>query len=107
MKLIFWTATAVTTVIRSQPTSIRKSTFGKFLQRAAIFANGKWVETEPMEIKRVYNFDEVGEKDMYLLHHEELESLALNIKGIHADPVLYDVRTELSDPPAVVWKMSA
>ena len=35
-----------------------------------------------MEIKRVYNFDEVGEKDMYLLHHEELESLALNIKGI-------------------------
>ena len=39
-------------------------------------------ETEPMEIKRVYNFDQVGEKDMYLLHHEELESLALNIKGI-------------------------
>ena len=44
--------------------------------------NGKWVETKPMEIKRVYNFDQVGEKDMYLLHHEELESLALNIKGI-------------------------
>lgn len=44
--------------------------------------NGKWVETEPMEIKRVYNFPQIGEKDMYLLHHEELESLALNIKGI-------------------------
>lgn len=44
--------------------------------------HGEWVETKPMEIKRVYNFDEVGEKDMYLLHHEELESLALNIKGI-------------------------
>lgn len=44
--------------------------------------NGKWVETKPMEIKRVYDFPEVGEKDMYLLHHEELESLALNIKGI-------------------------
>ena len=44
--------------------------------------DGKWVETEPMEIKRVYNFPEIGEKDMYLLHHEELESLALNIKGI-------------------------
>ena len=44
--------------------------------------NGGWVETKPMEIKRVYNFDGVGEKDMYLLHHEELESLALNIKGI-------------------------
>lgn len=44
--------------------------------------NGKWVETEPMEIKRVYNFPEVGEKDMYLLHHEEIESLAINIKGV-------------------------
>ncbi len=44
--------------------------------------NGHWVETEPMEIKRVYNFPQIGDKDMYLLHHEELESLALNIKGI-------------------------
>ncbi|MGG3890715.1 saccharopine dehydrogenase family protein [Metabacillus fastidiosus] len=44
--------------------------------------NGKWVETKPMEIKRVYNFPEIGEKDMYLLYHEELESLAANIPGI-------------------------
>lgn len=46
------------------------------------FENGKFIETEPMSIKRVYNFPEIGEKDMYLLHHEEMESLALNIKGI-------------------------
>lgn len=46
------------------------------------FENGKWIETEPLEIKRVYDFDGVGEKDMYLLHHEEIESLAKNIKGI-------------------------
>ena len=44
--------------------------------------NGKWVETKPMEIKREYDFPQVGKKEMYLLHHEELESLALNIKGI-------------------------
>ena len=44
--------------------------------------DGHWAETKPMEIKRVYNFKEVGEKDMYLLHHEEIESLALNIPGI-------------------------
>ena len=43
---------------------------------------GDWVETAPMAIKRVYNFPEVGEKEMYLLHHEELESLAVNIPGI-------------------------
>ena len=36
--------------------------------------NGHWVETKPMEIKREYNFPQVGEKDMYLLHHEEIES---------------------------------
>ena len=50
--------------------------------KGSYIQDGKWVETEPMEIKRVYDFPEIGEKDMYLLHHEELESLALNINGI-------------------------
>ena len=50
--------------------------------KGSYIEDGKWVETEPMEIKRVYDFPEIGEKDIYLLHHEELESLALNIKGI-------------------------
>ena len=50
--------------------------------KGSYWEDGHWVETEPMEIKRVYNFDQVGEKDMYLLHHEEIESLALNINGI-------------------------
>ena len=44
--------------------------------------DGHWVETKPMEIHRTYDFPQVGEKDMYLLHHEEIESLALNIPGI-------------------------
>ncbi len=46
------------------------------------FENGKFIETEPMSIKRVYNLPQIGPKDIYLLHHEEMESLALNIKGI-------------------------
>ena len=50
--------------------------------KGSYWEGGHWVETEPMEIKRVYNFPEIGEKDMYLLHHEEIESLALNIPGI-------------------------
>ncbi len=44
--------------------------------------DGEWVETEPLEVKRVYDFPQIGEKDMYLLYHEELESLAENITGI-------------------------
>ncbi|MCQ5131046.1 saccharopine dehydrogenase family protein [Butyricicoccus faecihominis] len=50
--------------------------------KGSYWENGHWVETEPMEIKREYDFDGVGRKDMYLLHHEEIESLALNIPGI-------------------------
>lgn len=50
--------------------------------KGSYWQDGHWVETEPMEIKREYNFKEVGMKDMYLLHHEEIESLALNIPGI-------------------------
>ncbi|MDF2943721.1 MAG: saccharopine dehydrogenase family protein [Herbinix sp.] len=46
------------------------------------FENGEFIETEPLTIKRVYNFPEIGEKDMYLLHHEEMESLAINMPGI-------------------------
>ena len=43
---------------------------------------GKWVEIPAMSIKREYEFDGVGKKDMYLLHHEELESLAQNIPEV-------------------------
>jgi len=50
--------------------------------KGSYWENGRWVEIDPMEIKRVYNFPQIGNKDMYLLHHEELESLALNIPGI-------------------------
>lgn len=50
--------------------------------QGSYWENGHWVHTEPMEIKRVYDFEGVGVKDMYLLHHEEIESLAKNIKGV-------------------------
>ena len=46
------------------------------------YENGRFIETEPMEIKRSYNFEGVGERDMYLLYHEELESLAKHIPGV-------------------------
>ncbi len=44
--------------------------------------NGKWVEVPAMSIKREYDFDGVGRKDMYLLHHEEIESLAKNFPEV-------------------------
>jgi saccharopine dehydrogenase (NAD+, L-lysine-forming) len=50
--------------------------------KGSYWENGQWIETEPLEIKRKYNFPEIGEMDIYLLHHEEIESLAKNIKGV-------------------------
>ena len=71
-----------TTAILLRQISTRSSISGKSPPKGSYWEDGHWVETEPMEIKRVYNFPEIGEKDMYLLHHEEIESLALNIPGI-------------------------
>jgi saccharopine dehydrogenase (NAD+, L-lysine-forming) len=44
--------------------------------------NGTWVETEPMEIMQVWDYPEIGEKESYLLYHEEMESLIKHIKGL-------------------------
>jgi saccharopine dehydrogenase (NAD+, L-lysine-forming) len=43
---------------------------------------GQWIETEPMAIKMVWDYPEVGPKDSYLLYHEEMESLVKHIKGL-------------------------
>ncbi len=44
--------------------------------------NGKWIETEPLEIKQVWDYPEIGSKDSYLMYHEEMESLVKHIKGL-------------------------
>ena len=46
------------------------------------YLDGEFVRTGPMAVKSVYNFPGIGEKDIYLLYHEELESLARNIRGV-------------------------
>ncbi|MGL4943240.1 MAG: saccharopine dehydrogenase C-terminal domain-containing protein [Thermoguttaceae bacterium] len=43
--------------------------------KGRFFENGKWVETPPLSVKRVFDFPQVGNRDMYLLYHEEMESL--------------------------------
>jgi saccharopine dehydrogenase (NAD+, L-lysine-forming) len=46
------------------------------------FKNGAWVKTNPLAVKKVFNLPEIGPKNIYLMYHEELESLAINIKGV-------------------------
>ncbi|MBR6288833.1 MAG: saccharopine dehydrogenase family protein [Acholeplasmatales bacterium] len=43
---------------------------------ADYYENGKWIRVPAMSVKKQYNFDGVGMKDMYLLHHEEIESIS-------------------------------
>lgn len=44
--------------------------------------NGDWVETPAMSVKVPFNFEEVGEKNMYLMYHEEIESLKTHLPEI-------------------------
>jgi len=46
------------------------------------YENGQWIETQPMEISRVFDFPEIGPRKMFLLYHEEMESLAKHIPGV-------------------------
>lgn len=45
--------------------------------------NGSWVETPALSHKQAFDFDEVGERNMYLMYHEEIESLSKHIPEIN------------------------
>ncbi len=47
-------------------------------QKGKYWENGQWVETEPHAIHKGLNYPEIGEKESYLIYHEELESLVKN-----------------------------
>ena len=51
-------------------------------QKGKYYENGKWVEIEPMSIHKPIYYPEVGERESYLLYHEELESLVKNFPEI-------------------------
>ncbi|WP_421838396.1 saccharopine dehydrogenase family protein [Novosphingobium sp.] len=43
---------------------------------------GAWVETPALTIRQTFDFEAVGPKNMYLMYHEELESLAHHLPEI-------------------------
>jgi saccharopine dehydrogenase (NAD+, L-lysine forming) len=50
--------------------------------RGRYWENGEWKSTDPLSINQDFDFPGVGVRSMYLMYHEEMESLALNIKGL-------------------------
>ena len=51
-------------------------------QNGRYWQDGKWITTGPLEIHRTLTYPSVGERDSYLLYHEELESLVKNFPSI-------------------------
>lgn len=43
---------------------------------------GEWKETAPLSVHQTYSFPVVGEREIYLLYHEEMESLVKHLKGL-------------------------
>jgi len=50
--------------------------------RGRYWENGEWKSTDPLSVNMMFDYPEVGPKKSFLLYHEELESLVLNIKGL-------------------------
>lgn len=46
------------------------------------YENGQWIETPALSTKQSFDFEQVGPKNMYLMYHEELESLAKHLPEI-------------------------
>ncbi len=51
-------------------------------QRGKYWKDGQWIEIDPLSISKMIDYPGVGPKKSYLIYHEELESLAQNIKGL-------------------------
>jgi saccharopine dehydrogenase (NAD+, L-lysine-forming) len=48
------------------------------------FENGRWIETDPLSVNKTYDFPEgIGPRKIYLLYHEELESLVKHFPSIY------------------------
>ena len=51
-------------------------------QKGLYYKDGEWIETEPLEIHQPITYPNIGPRESYLMHHEELESLVKNFPTI-------------------------
>ena len=51
-------------------------------QKGLYYKDGAWIETEPLEIHQPITYPNIGPRESYLMHHEELESLVKNYPTI-------------------------
>jgi saccharopine dehydrogenase (NAD+, L-lysine-forming) len=51
-------------------------------QRGKYYEGGEWKETDPLSIHEPFDFPGVGEREKFLIYHEEMESLVKNFPEI-------------------------
>ncbi len=47
-------------------------------QKGLYYDQGQWIETDPLSIHQPISYPNIGPRESYLMHHEELESLVKN-----------------------------
>ena len=60
----------------------REINIREITQNGRFYENGQWVKTGPLEIHKTLTYPNIGERESYLLYHEELESLVKNFPTI-------------------------
>jgi len=51
-------------------------------QKGKYWENGEWIFTEPHEIHKPLTYPHIGERESYVIYHEELESLVKNYPSL-------------------------
>ena len=51
-------------------------------QRGRYYENGRWIETDPLAVSDTFDFPQIGPRKMYLMYHEEMESLVEHIPDL-------------------------
>lgn len=50
--------------------------------RGKFWEEGEWKETDPLSVHKTFDFPQIGPREMYLMYHEEMESLVQHIPGL-------------------------
>ncbi len=51
-------------------------------QKGLYYEDGQWIETDPLSVHQPITYPNIGPRESYLMHHEELESLVKNYPTI-------------------------
>ncbi len=50
--------------------------------RGKYWEKGEWKETDPLSVHKTFDFPQIGPREMYLMYHEEMESLIKHLPGL-------------------------